>query len=383
MTRPLTGCRVLAVAQPLDPIARAVLQDGDLRLVTVRQLDAALKAGPQADLIVIDGDGADVSLLIPALEALAGQAVAPPVLVTGARLPTRLVRAVLQLPRADLLETPFDAAGFGEAVDRLLASPASPNGARCWSVMGTVGGCGTTTIAIEIAAALAAQKPSPRVCLVDLNLADGAAAAYLGASANMALSSAASAERIDAALLSAFVSSTGDGFDLLAAPRNPDAFNTVPPDVVTRVLELACSNYDWVLVDLPRHRQPWTLDVVSGSDELVLVSELTVPALLAARAQAAEIEACATGAPPLRIVLNRLASRLLAAAPSLKEAQNALGRTAAGGISSDWEAATASVNLGGVIRRHRPRSKIVRDIDQLVRQLINEPGHRVDRTRAA
>ena len=106
---------------------------------------------------------------------------------------------------------------------------------------------------------------------------------------------------------------------------------------------------------------------------VLVVSELTVPALMATRAQAAEIEAEAPEAPTPRIVLNRIASRLFAAAPSLAEAERAMGRKAEIGISSDWEAAAASLNLGGVVRRHRPRSKIVRDVDLLVKRLIDKP----------
>src|SRR5579864_6881212 len=136
------------------------------------------------------------------------------------------------------------------------------------------------------------------------------------------------------------------------------------------MLEVACQVYDWIVIDLPRHHQPWTLDVLSGSDEVLVVSELTVPALLAARALASEVEAeLPQGAQP-RIILNRLANRVFGPAPSLAEAEKALQRKADGGITSDWEAAAASVNLGGSISHHRPRSKIVRDIGVIVERLL-------------
>jgi pilus assembly protein CpaE len=135
------------------------------------------------------------------------------------------------------------------------------------------------------------------------------------------------------------------------------------------MLEVACQVYNWIVIDLPRHQQSWTLDVLSGSDEVLVVSELTVPALLCARSLAAEIEAELPGAEPPRIILNRLASRVFGPAPSLAEAEKALQRKADGGVTSDWEAAAASVNLGGSISHHRPRSKIVRDIAVLVDRL--------------
>jgi pilus assembly protein CpaE len=96
-----------------------------------------------------------------------------------------------------------------------------------------------------------------------------------------------------------------------------------------------------------------------------------VPALLAARALAGEIKVDLPDSTP-RLVLNRLAGRLLGPAPSLAEAEKAMQRKADGGITSDWEAAAASVNLGGPIRQHRPRSKIVRDVTKLVETLTAE-----------
>ena len=85
-------------------------------------------------------------------------------------------------------------------------------------------------------------------------------------------------------MLAAFTTPIAKGFDLLACPRDPLAFDQISKEAVLRILEIACEAYDFVIVDLPRHRRPWTLEVLAGSDEVFVVSELTVPALLAARA---------------------------------------------------------------------------------------------------
>jgi pilus assembly protein CpaE len=69
-------------------------------------------------------------------------------------------------------------------------------------------------------------------------------------------------------------------------------------------------------------------------------------------------------------------------APSMTEAERALQRKAVAGISSDWEAAAASANLGGPIAQHRPKSKIVKDVQALVEKLSAEPARR-DAARAA
>jgi pilus assembly protein CpaE len=303
--------------------------------------------------------------------------------MVGAHLPAAVVRNLLRLERSDVLEAPFSDADLVAAIEALMVqkaalAAAAPSGevARCWAVTGAVGGSGATTIAVEIATAMAAEG-GQRVCLIDLNLADGAAGAYLGSSASMRLAEFGSAaERIDQAMLQAFATPVCDRLDLLAHPRDAQAFETASHEAVLKVLEIACETYDQVILDVPRHRRPWTLEALAGCDEILVISELTVPALLAARSLSDEIEdGLGTGLKP-RIVLNRLASRMFGPAPSMAEAERALQRKALAGISSDWEAAAASANLGGPIAQHRPKSKIVKDVQALVERLAAEAARR-------
>lgn len=372
----LLGRRVLAVGATLAPLARGPLFGAALEVAGVERL-AEARAGA-LDLIVIDVDAVDQAALIAGLAELAASGHAPPVLVVGARLPASLARVLMRLPHSDVLEAPYLDDQLQATVYALLdaagaqASAGPASNSRCWAVVGAVGGAGATTLAIELSSALAARADRDHaVCLIDLNLADGAAAAYLGASAGMGLAQfGPAAERMDAALLAAFTTPIAKGFDLLACPRDPLAFEQITKEAVLRILEIACEAYDFVVVDMPRHRRAWTPEVLAGSDEVFIVSELTVPALLAARALASEIEAGLPVGTRTRIVLNRLASRMFGPAPSVAEAERALERKADAAISSDWEAAAASVNLGGPISQHRPKSKIVKDVGALVDRLL-------------
>ncbi len=226
-------------------------------------------------------------------------------------------------------------------------------------------------MAVELAANLAGRRDGRKGCLIDLNLADGAAPAYLGVPANMKLDpSVAGPDRIDASLLEVFATPVCEGLDLLASPRDPRAFDIIQSATVMRLLDVAAHKYDWIIIDLPRHRRDWTLDVLSGCDEILIISELTVPALLAARRLSEELEGDLPGQAQPGVVLNRMSSRLLGPAPTVAEAQKALNRKVTGVITSDWESAAKAVNLGGPILHHQPRSKIVRDVGKLVDQLL-------------
>lgn len=382
------GRRVLIIGPGLVELTARAMEGAVIETAVAETFHGRWSHAEAPELVLIDSAGASAEAIGAAIATLGRAASPPPTLLVGAQLPTALVRALMRLPRSDVLEAPFSADDLSMAAAPLMSPHVSPvvnAPSRCWTVMGAVGGAGATTLAIEVACALAERLPGPRrVCLIDLNIADGATAAYLGAPANMLLSRASqSPERIDAQLLDAFVSQAPGGVDLLASARDCHAFDSTSSEAVLRILEVACQVYDAVVVDAPRHRRSWTLDVLSGSDELLVVSELTVPALLAARSLAAEIEAELPAGPPPRIVLNRLAKRVFGPAPSMVEAEKALGRRAVGGITSDWEAAAASANLGGPVAQHRPKSRIVKDVGDLVDRLMASPAVRGQEARVA
>ena len=386
----IPGRRVLALGASLAGLDEGVLRGAAVEMGSISHLEAP--SASAFDLILIDADAWEPPALAAAVKALSALQPSPPVLMLGTNLPAGLVRNLMRLAAADILEAPYSPEQLASGIQALLAN-AQPvavgvggaAGSRCWAISGAVGGSGSTTVAIEIANCLATQsKKSRSVCLVDLNLADGAAAAYLGAAPTTRLADFGNAaDRIDAAMLQAFVTPVSEGLDLMAGVRDPNAFDTVGRDAILRMLEVACEVYDWVILDMPRHRRSWTLEVLAGCDEVLVISELTVPALLAARAQSDEIEAGLVGGLRPRIVLNRLASRMFGPAPSVTEAEKALHRKAEAGISSDWEAAAASVNLGGPIAQHRPKSKIVKDIQQLVERLAVQPPRRAAAPKAA
>lgn len=384
----LQGRRVLALGPALADLAEGPLAGAELTAGGVEQLEGLSLA--TCDLVLIDADAWEPPALAAAVKALSTSKSPPPVLMVGEGLPAGLVRNLLRLEHADILEAPFSPEQLSTAILGLLAGMVaapvaqSASDSRCWAVTGAVGGSGATTIAVEIATALAERPGKERVCLIDLNFADGAAAAYLGSTPAMRLGDfGPAAERIDQSMLQAFATPVSERFDLLAHPREAQAFDTASREAVLRVLEIACETYDWVILDMPRHRRAWTLEALAGADEVLVISELTVPALLAARALSDEIEdALGSGLKP-RIVLNRLASRMFGPAPSMAEAERALQRKALAGVSSDWEAAAASVNLGGPIAQHRPKSKIVKDVQVLVEKLAAEPARRDSQTRVA
>ncbi len=335
------------------------------------------QAEHQPDLVLLEPPTGDQDRLIAWLRELGTLAPHTPVLVIGELLSVGAVQALLALQATNVVPLPFATDAFLAQINAVMhRDDDTTNNAQVWSFMSAVGGAGATTLAIETAFQLQSGLSSHgRVALIDLNFVDGACAAYLDTPANLRLGDvAADPERIDDALIEAFASKHDGGFDVLAAGRDPFGYQPINAQTVGRLLDVCCDIYDHVVIDISRWMQDWTMDVVCGSDALVIVSELTVPALHAARDLAQNIEANAPqSGDHLHLILNRMAKRVFGHSISIADAQKALGRKTSGAISSDWDGAAQAVNYGLPIGMASTKSKIPKDIQSLV-EILNAPA---------
>ena len=104
------------------------------------------------------------------------------------------------------------------AISRLLQQ-AGPTEGRVFAIVGAKGGVGATTIAVNVAHALA-QTPS-EVLLIDLNLSSGDTGTFFGAEPRFTvLEALENTHRLDEAFFRSLVVRTSSNLDLLAAsPR--------------------------------------------------------------------------------------------------------------------------------------------------------------------
>ena len=124
-------------------------------------------------------------------------------------------------------------------------------GGPVFAFVGAKGGVGTTTTAVNVATALAKLSKGPTL-LVDLHLAYGDAAVFLGADARFSLLDALeNMHRLDAEFLKSLVVKTASGLDLLASADRP-ANRPVDVRRLGEVVQLAASQYAYTVLDVPR-----------------------------------------------------------------------------------------------------------------------------------
>ena len=107
-------------------------------------------------------------------------------------------------------------------------------------------------------------------------------------------------DRLDRQLLEVMLSHHASGLAVVAAPNRPAEMRTFDPDMVTRLLDLVSTNFDYVVFDMPRTWFSWTDSVLLGSNRLFIVSEMTVPGLRHAKQLVAAIKRAARRRPASR-----------------------------------------------------------------------------------
>src|SRR3546814_17351879 len=81
------------------------------------------------------------------------------------------------------------------------------------------------------------------------------------------------------------------GLSVVAAPRDVMPLEKFMPDFIRRLTEVARSRFDVVLADLPPAWSLWTFEALRQSDEILLVTQMTVPGVPQARTQLAQLNA--------------------------------------------------------------------------------------------
>jgi len=233
---------------------------------------------------------------------------------------------------------------------------------RMIAVFSSKGGCGTSFVATNLAAAT-----NTRTVLVDLNLQAGDLPLFLGIDPKYSVADMAeNRSRLDDALIHSFVAPYSSNLSLLAAPKEADSADEIEPEHVFDVLQRLRESYDYVVLD-PQHTfDSITLAALDQADEIVLVLTLDIPAIRSTQRALEIFDRLGYPRKKIRIVVNRWSKQIDL---DLRQVEKFLGEPVIGFIPSDYQTAVTSINLGQPLVQSEPNSKIAQEIRRIARTL--------------
>src|SRR6185369_2714993 len=235
----------------------------------------------------------------------------PPVVAVTQNFDESVARVLLQMRVADFQVEPIDLVRACARVSKGNGGGAEPTEAKIYTFLPAVSGAGVTTLAVQTAMILlnsGGPRLKPSTCLVDLDFQHGSVADYLDLEPRLNLAEIEPRpDRLDRQLLEVMLSYHASGLAVIAAPNRPAEMRSFDPDVVTRLLDLVSTNFEYVIFDMPRTWFSWTDSVLHGSNKLFIVSETTVPGLRHAKQLVAAIRERLGEGPNPRVIVNRFA----------------------------------------------------------------------------
>lgn len=158
----------------------------------------------------------------------------------------------------------------------ILQSGSQKNGAVL-AVHGLAGGTGATTLAVNLAWELAtvAGDTSPSVCLLDFDLQFGAVSTFLDLPRrDVVYEMLSDTESMDEESFAQSLLTYQDKMDVLTAPADMLPLDLISPEDIGRVIAMARSHFDYVVIDMPSTLVQWSETVLQEAHVYFATLEL-------------------------------------------------------------------------------------------------------------
>jgi pilus assembly protein CpaE len=279
----------LTLVGSTDRQLEELLRDGRAHVTSVPEEGLASLAASTAslpDVIVLDLR--DRGHVPPALAQIRRQHPATGVVIVASKLDPGLMLEAMRAGVNELVADPVTRADLRAAIDRVMeARPTAAAPGQVFAFIGAKGGVGTTTVAVNVATALAKVHPGGTL-LIDLHQAYGDAALFLGAEPRFSIVDALeNTHRLDEAFFRGLVLRTKAGPELLASSERA----TVPAADVQRVralIEFAARHYRYTILDVPRSDSAM-LDALEHATTITIVANQDLATVRAGSRMAATL----------------------------------------------------------------------------------------------
>ena len=293
-----------------------------------------------------------------------------PVIVLSPAITDDLVRWFLRLRVSDWIKTPLSPGELIATCGRVITqAPESKQDIKCLTFIGARGGAGVTTIAIHAALILSAKSSgtAPATCLIDLDLVSGSCADYLDLKPNWQIDELIpDPARLDRHMLDIMTASHASGIAVLAAQRKFCERQMFSEDVITRTLDLASQKYSNVVIDLPRHAEAWTDNVLLGSNQVYIVTEFSIPGLKTAKRMSNDIIERTGGEVLPKVIVNKYQHSLFSTSISGRDVKEILREAFAGYVHADTKLMREAIDRGIPTTAIKKKNTIIRDVAKII-----------------
>jgi pilus assembly protein CpaE len=315
-------------------------------------------------LIFFDAQGEEAEVL-SLLENTAAKYPQAAILLLVSLQSAKLLLAAMRKGVREVVELPLAINSLHQAIDRVLSQQreSSREDGKILSFISCKGGSGTTFIADNLAYAMAAVS-NKKVLLIDLNLQFGDAALFLSdAQPSMTLTDLCrQIHRLDAALLESSLIHVTPGFGILPASSEPDPYDTVRPEQIDAILDLARREYDFIFIDLGRQINGIVIRALDKSDHIFPIIQQSLPYLRNGHRLLGFFNMLGYRKEKIRLIVNRHENNAI----SIDDIENSLGRTISYLVPNNFDVVNQSINQGIPVLKLARSSNVTKALVEVV-----------------
>lgn len=280
-------------------------------------------------------------------------------------LDANLLMEAMQMGVREFVPLPINEERFAQAIDRVANQHGMGKRAKVIHFIPTIGGCGSTTVACNLAAALA--KGGAKTVLIDMDLVRGGVASYFDIRPRFTIADVIdSGEKLDKQLLdNALAVHQGSGLSILARPELPEDTQRVKPQGLSRLLNVLSRIFDYVVLDSLMSIDPLYATAIQTSDVNALVMQLNVPSAKNAERFVGSLRRMAIDAHKIKVIANRFIKKGWDIEPS--EVERTLGLKIEHFIPNDFKTAITAINMGEPFVLRSPKAEISQSVSELAK----------------
>jgi pilus assembly protein CpaE len=231
----------------------------------------AYRSAPTPNVIVLEADSrSDVLSGLDQLASVCDSGTR--VVVIGRINDVGFYRELIRRGVSDYVLAPVGALDVVRSICSLFSAPEAKAVGRIVAVVGAKGGVGASTIAHNVAWAIARDLAMDSV-VADLDLAFGTAGLDYNQDPPQGIADAVfSPDRIDTAFIDRLLSKCTDHLSLLAAPATLDRVYDFGADAFDAIFDTLRSTMPCIVLDVPHQWSGWTKRALIAADDILIVA---------------------------------------------------------------------------------------------------------------
>ena len=331
-----------------------------------------------ADMVLLDLDELRPQQTFAHIRELLGAAPNLEVFLTATRTDPQILLEAFRIGVKEFLPQPLTRQEVEPALARfeerfsVRAPESGRQPGRVVCVIGARGGVGTSTVAVNLAAAVQQNIQRESAVLMDLDLHGGELGLFLDLHASQGLKQLSTdLSRLDETILLSSLVKHGSNLNFLASGHEGFADIGSAPGSTMRVVGLLRSLYPHLLIDCGHILEPTVREALDCADRIIVVTALSLPALRRTKSLLQILRTAKYPANKVMVVVNRYEKDQK---DLLREAEGTLGAPIDGLIPNDYPATREAIDHGKPVVTLAPKTVIGQWFAQEVGRLIGDPA---------